>query len=294
LKPPQVPFEDRFLKRLSTLGEKLRAVRIPLLVAGAALFLLGGWLSFGRLDLSVADIRPSYLALLLLVMAPLSLLYSGIGLQIVAWSGGVRMPLGKATLIACHATLAEALPVPGGAIVRSGALMAHGVGMMRSVALVIANAILWIAFAAVGASFAILPYSTIAGLFLLVAGTAGLVATLSWLVWKAGKGVASFSLLHRAFGIPLLALRLFLAFQAIGVALPFIKALPITLATIAGSAASITPAGLGISEILAALIAGAVHLAPAAAFVAVGLDRLLYLMVNGLVVFARYLRSHPA
>ena len=129
------------------------------------------------------------------------------------------------------------------------------------------------------------------GLFLLLAGGAGLVVTSGWLVWKAGRKVAFYSLAHRVVGIILLSLRLFLAFQLIGVALPFMKAFPVTLAIIAGSAASITPAGLGISEMLGALIAGVVQLNPAAAFVAIGLDRALALLVSGLgvlVFHARY------
>ena len=119
-----MPLEIDSLTRLAILGERLRSVRVPLLFAGAALFLLGAWWSFGQLRLSAADVELGYLALLLLMM-PVSLIYSGIGLQIVARSGGVHMPLGTATMVACHAVLAEALPIPGGAIVRSGALMAR-------------------------------------------------------------------------------------------------------------------------------------------------------------------------
>jgi uncharacterized membrane protein YbhN (UPF0104 family) len=275
------------LGRLTIIGDRLRSIRLPLLIAGAGLFLLGAWWSFGQLGLSVGDIRLSFLGLLLL-MAPISLLYSGIGLQIVARSGGVHIPLGKATLVACHATLAEALPIPGGAIVRSGALMTRGVGMVRSFALVTANAVLWIALSSVGAGIAILPYSAMGALFLIAIGGVGVAGILVWLAWKAGSRIAAYSFAHRVTGVALLALRLFLAFQAIGVALPFIKAFPVTLATIAGSAASITPAGLGISEILAALISSTVQLAPAAAFLAVGLDRLMFMVASGIGALAAH------
>jgi uncharacterized membrane protein YbhN (UPF0104 family) len=281
-----VPLEDRLLAQFSALRKKLRSVRVPLLVAGAFLFVFGAWWSFGQLRLSIDDIQLPFLALLLLVMMPASLLYSGIGLHIIALSGGVRIPLRQATVTACYAVLAEALPIPGGVIVRSGALMAEGLGLVRSVALVTANSLLWIALAAVGAAIAIIPYSSIGGLSMLAIGGAGLVAVLAWLVWTAGPWIAAYSLAHRAAGIVLLALRLFLAFQAIGVSLPFIKAFPVTLAMVVGAAASITPAGLGISETLGALIASVVQVAPAAAFIAVGLDRLLVLFFSGLSAFA--------
>jgi hypothetical protein len=284
---PHVILEDRVLAQLTVFGQWLRTVRVPLLIAGAALFLLGAWWSFGQLRLSAADIQLRYFALLVLMM-PISLLYSGIGLKIIARSGGVRMPLGQATTIACHASLAEALPLPGGAIVRSGALMTRGVGLVRSVALVTANAILWIALAAVGAGIAILPFSNVGALSLLVTGVGGVAVILGWLAWKAGFRIALYSLIHRIAGIVLLSMRLYLAFQAIGVALPLVKAFPFTLTTIAGSASSITPAGLGISELLAALMANVVQLMPGAAFLAVGLDRLLFLISSGLCALAAH------
>jgi len=284
-----VTFEHRILAKLTVLGERLRAVRIPLLIGGAALFLLGAWWSFGQLRLSLADIQLRYLALLLLMM-PASLLYSGIGLIIVARSGGVHMPLGQATVTASYASLAEALPIPGGAIVRSGALMTRGVGLVRSVALVAANAVLWIALAAVGAGLAIVPYSAIGAVILLAVGGINVAVILGWLAWKAGFRIALYSAIHRIAGIVLLSARLYLAFQAIDVALPFVNAFPFTLTTIAGSAASITPAGLGISELLAALMANVVQLKPGAAFLAVGLDRLLVLISCGFFALVDHAR----
>ena len=281
--------ENSFLQQLERFRATLQAVRIPLVIAGATLFLVGAWWSLEQLRLSVADIRPGFLALLLLAM-PVSLFYSGVGLLIIARSGGVHMPLGRATLLACHAGLAEALPIPGGAIVRSGALMAHGVSMVRSITLVTANAVLWIAISAAGAGLVILPYSTIGALSLIVIGGASVVGILAWLIWNAGLRIALYSLLHRITGVLLLAVRLFLTFQSIGVPLSFLKAFPVTLAMIAGSAASITPGGVGISEILAALIANVVQVVPAAAFVAVGLDRLLALQSCGLAVLAAHAR----
>jgi uncharacterized membrane protein YbhN (UPF0104 family) len=282
-----VVLETRLRNNVVVLRAWMRSVRVPLLLAGAAMFLFGTWWSFGQLRLSADDFQLRFLVLLLLMM-PASLLYSGIGLQLIARSGGVRIPLGQATMTACHASLAEALPIPGGAIVRSGALMVRGVGLVRSVALVTANAVLWIAISAVGAGLAILPYSVIAAVCLLATGGAGMAGILGWLVWNAGLRTALYCLVHRIAGVVLLSMRLFLAFQSIGVALPFAKALPVTLAMITGSAASITPAGLGASEILAALIAGVVHVKPAAAFLAVGLDRVIFVLASGLGALAAH------
>ena len=60
----------------------------------------------------------------------------------------------------------------------------------------------------------------------------------------------------------------------------------VAFATIAGSAAAIAPAGLGVSEILSAALAPIVSVGPATAFLAVALNRIIGLSVTALSVLA--------
>ncbi|MBN8501122.1 MAG: hypothetical protein J0M19_08230 [Sphingomonadales bacterium] len=259
--------------------------RLPLFIAALALFGSGSWYAAKQLGVSFAQLQKGPL-LVMLALAPLSLLYAGVGMVLLARSARVVMPIGRATSLASWATLAEALPLPGGAMVRAGALMASGTGLARSSALVLANALLWIALAALGCGLAVWQHGVgVAGL-LTFAGAGGTVLASGWLLRQGGMAVMVQSVLHRLSGMALIAIRLHLAFLTLGVFVSVADTLPFALANIAGSAAAIAPAGLGISETLAAAAAGTVNVPPAAAFLAVGLDRLICLTASGLLVFA--------
>ncbi len=281
--------ETDFAARLITTVGRVRQAaahwRGPLLAAALALFAGGAWLSIRNLGLDIGSLngRPLVVQALL---APLSLLYAGIGMYLLARSAGVVMPLGRATATSAWATLAEALPLPGGAMVRAGALMTAGTGLAQSSALVLANALLWISLATLGCGLALLGHAVSVAFLLILAGGAGSAVTFGWLLRQAGLALALQSVLHRLSGMALIAVRLHFAFLTLGVVVPLVDTLPFALANIAGSAASIAPAGLGISETLAAAAAGTVKVAPGAAFLAVGLDRLICLSASGLMALA--------
>ena len=284
-------------QRVARLGALLRSgtgirqtLRGPLLLAALCLFGIGTWLSVRQLGLSVATFRPEPLLILLLI-APLSLLYAGVALYLLSRSAGGAMPLGKATTTAAWATVAEAFPLPGGALVRAGALVAEGASAGRSSLLVLGTAILWISLACLGCGTTLIAHGFVEGWTLAGVGGLSSGAISLWLVRTAGTRIAIQTLLHRASGLALIAVRLKLAFMALGTALPLADMFPFALANIAGSAASIAPAGLGISELIAALVADSVAAPAAAAFLAVALDRLVCLGASGLMAFATQARS---
>lgn len=270
------------LRRCLNVGRAVVRDRYPL-IAGVAvvLFLAGAWYSFHDLDVSPRQLKAGPLAALV-ALAPVTLVYSGIGMWLLARSARGAIPLGRATTISTFANLAEALPLPGGAIVRAGALMAVGTGAGESSLLVILSAVMWISLACLACGVALLSHGHAAAMLLTVGGLAGTATAFSWLLWRAGPRNAISSLLHRLAGMVLIGLRLHLAFMALGLTLPLADAMPFALATIAGSAASLAPAGLGISELLAAMVAGTVNVPPSAAFLAAGIDRVVALAASGL------------
>ncbi|HQV04019.1 MULTISPECIES: hypothetical protein [unclassified Novosphingobium] len=273
------------VRRVQALRNWAQVRRGPLLIAALALFFAGTWLSVRQLGLSPRTLQGGPL-LIQMAIAPLSLLYAGIGMHLLARSAQVPMPLGQATALSAWATLAEALPLPGGAMVRAGALMAKGTGLARSSALVLANALLWISLAALGCGLVLLGHGQGAAGLLAFGGTIGSAVCFGWLTRTSGLALAMQTLAHRLSGMALIAVRLHFAFLTLGVTMPLADTLPFALANIAGSAASIAPAGLGISETLAAAAAGTVKVAPGAAFLAVGLDRLICLAASGLLALA--------
>ncbi|MEL6792843.1 MAG: hypothetical protein AAFP78_05270, partial [Pseudomonadota bacterium] len=183
--------------------------------------------------------------------------------------------------IACFAQIAEVAPAPGGAIVRGAALIEAGVPAARSAAIVAANAVLWIACAVFAAALVVNGpgWATTTAL---AAGAAGMALSTLWIARIGSVRIALLSVLLRVVGLPIAAFRMALAFAALSAPIPAMDGFVFAFASIAGSAASIAPAGLGVSEALAALLAPLTEAAPAAAFLAVALNRLVGFAVAGL------------
>ena len=173
------------------------------------------------------------------------------------------------------------LSFPGGALVRGAAMMSHGSGAASAAAHVTVNAVLWIACAALAAAFSLGITNPVA-MTIGAGGLTGVVGCSWWLATRAGIGVALAALALRMIGLVFAGLRLLAAFMAIGIVTGFIDLYPFVFATILGSAASIAPGGLGISEIVAAGIATLSTIPPEAAFVAVGLNRVIGFAVSGI------------
>jgi hypothetical protein len=117
-------------------------------------------------------------------------------------------------------------------------------------------------------------HGTSVGWLLTVASGAVAAAICAWLWHRAGLQLALLVLLHRLFGLVLFAARLMLSFVALSLSVPLLDTLPFAFASIAGSASSIAPAGLGVGEAMAGMIAHSVAVAPAAAFLAVAINRI--------------------
>lgn len=150
--------------------------------------------------------------------------------------------------------------------------------------LVLAAAFLWIAIATAGAGYAIYATGDNWGLGIILFGLSVTTVILVWIISKAGWIAGLEIMFHRLLGIGLTALRIVCAFAIIGFTLPIESGLIFSFATIAGSAAAIAPAGLGISEAFSAGLAPIVSVAPATAFLAVALNRIVGLSVTALVV----------
>lgn len=259
----------------------LQTYRIPLTALAAIVFVGGAVWSFSQLGLSFADLNLGAAAILA-ALVPLSLLYGGFGLVLLARMARTSIPLGKAIPFSIYAALAEALPLPGGAIVRTGALVSSGARIVQSSVLVIVTAVLWVALAAAGAGLFLVSVGEQWGLVLAALGSTAVVGICLWLLSRTGLKITFLMLVHRLVGMLLMAIRLKIAFLVLGSNLSLANTLPFAFASIAGSAAAIAPAGLGISESLSALLANVAATTPAAAFLAVALSRIVGLIVTAI------------
>jgi hypothetical protein len=262
---------SRFRTAAVGLGEVLARWRRPVLLAAMVLFLAGSVWSFVGLGLSLDELDLTALIVLLIPMGLVMIVYSAVALCLLARTAGVRLGMGQAMRATAQAQLAEALPIPGGAIVRAATLVNAGASAKTSAGLVVSTALLWIALAAVAAGFILLPLSV--GWLLVAAGGGIVAASLIHLNRLGGAANAVLTLLHRTIGLALAAVRLWLSFAVVKAAIPLVDTFPYVLAAITGSASSLVPGGLGVSEALGALMAQAIHASPAAAFLALAINR---------------------
>ena len=259
--------------------------RISLLLLGLLIFAGGCIWSIDRLEIEPSSIAIEPLLALLLLLAPASLVYGGVNMWLTAKATKVDLSFATSMKIAAFAQSAEVLPLPGGAIVRTAALMREGASTSHSASQVLASGIMWIACAATAAGASVSELGWPAWI-LSAAGIAGILGAMGWITYFAGMKIAVLSFLLRTVGIPLAASRLYFSFAALNLAVGLRDTFLFSFASIAGSASSIAPAGLGISEGFAALLATMIAIAPAAAFLAVGLDRFVGFAASALASLA--------
>lgn len=259
--------------------------RTALLLLALAAFVTGSLASWAQLDFDPARIRSGPLAVLVGVLIPATILYSAVNLQVMARAAGARIALLPALRTSVLAGLAELLPIPGGALVRTAALTQAGAKVTASFELVLAFALLWIAVSALGGSLALWHTgpAAIAASFASAAASAALTA---WIARRYGLRAALLALLLRVVGLLLTVLRVGLALMVLAVAFDWSAGFAFAFAIVAGTASAIVPAGLGLSEGLSALLASALAISPAGAFLAVALNRLAGLLVNCLIAAA--------
>lgn len=264
-------------------GEQLRSpgARRNLLIIAALVLVAGLYLSFrfqpGLLDR--LDWRP---ALVLFIFGvPLILLLSSLEFAVMARVLGRRVNLATAFEVTVIGAAANMLPVPGGALTRVAALKFAGAGLRESATTMIMMTIMWLGVALMVSGAAVIHLgSELPGFMVLAAGLAAV--TLAF--FFTGSPAATFgpvlaSLVLKFFLVMADGVRIYLALSALGFDAAPVQALVLVVAGALGSAVSIMPAGLGVREGLAALLAPLAGLAASAGFLAAALSRIIDLAV---------------
>lgn len=276
---------DRF-SNLNALVERftaiLKANRLPLGIMAAILFIGGTIWSVLSLGIGTEDIDVYPVLSIAGIIIPLTLIYGGLGMMLMARTLGVKIEFFLSVRLSAAALLSEILPLPGGAMVRTAALVNAGGKVKKSAILVVATAVLWIALAALLTALLAMAENGSYGLWLLIGGLTAGVPALVWIQKQAGLVTTFLIFMHRVTGLAIMVVRLTLAFAVIQVAVAPDAAALFAFASIAGTAAAIAPAGLGVSEALAAFSASLVSVKPAAAFLAVALNFIIGFTATGL------------
>lgn len=253
-----------------------RARRLLILVA-MAIFLAVSIPSFSSLQGGQA-FRPWILPLLVLVTPPLTVLANAAEYRVMGAVGGHRISWRDSTQLTILAAVANLLPLPGGVVVRTQALRNKGSSYRRALGANLAAGMAWIAAGAFGIGLLLLwqPSRRLAALAFL-AGSAVLLV-LVWLLLRRANPTLATRHLGRLVAVEAVivvvaATRLWLAFALIGYTASPAQAVGISSSIIVAAAVGIFPAGLGLREALAGLIAVAVDMPSNRAVAATAADR---------------------
>ena len=258
--------------------------RRPLTVMAALVFLAGVGVAASMLDIDSADLSLLPLAVIVLAIVPASMALGAVSLQLSARALGRRMRFPDAIATTAYAAIAELLPLPGGAVVRGAALTRSGASLGSSSAMVTVMAIMTLCMRILPTGVAMGAWGITVGWALVAACVAGLGGTVGWLFLRTDAGVVAGFLAVRLASVALAAAHFMAGFLALGIALSPLEAVIFTAAGTIGNAATIVPAGLGITEGIASALALLMGVSPAAAFLVVAVNRLIGLCVAGIVV----------
>lgn len=254
-------------------------------VVAVVIFVGGIVVSVQRLDLRVADITWWPLVVLAVLGTPATIAVNAAELRAMTrcLDRAASLPWSRAGSVVVLATAANVLPLPGGAMVRIQALRAGGATTGRAAAINLVAALLWVAAAVVVAGIAVWRMVPVAGLLAVAVGVAG--GGVALVALRAAMPVWSVASALRLGGIEVVttllhAVKLYLALLALGIAAGLDQALVLGVAGPISAAAGVFPSGIGLAELLAALTAALVALAPAAGFGATALVRVIGLLVT--------------
>lgn len=281
---PSVAWVGRVSARLTLFQTRAREIlarpliRRSLRILGLGLLVAGAVWAVAALDLDLAELALWPLLLNLLVLSPLNLILAAVTLQVSAAALQHPIGLGRATNRTAQAVLAELLPLPGGAMVRGAAMVEAGAPAKAAASMVIATALLTLAMILTGAGLALALLGLSLGWALMIGAAAGTAILTALMARRLALRFIAAMLGLRVLTILLSVLRLLASLAALGQAGTAAQALLYTLAATLGASIAIVPGGFGVNEALAAGLAQMIDASPAAAFMAVALNRCLDLV----------------
>ena len=197
---------------------------------------------------------------------------------------GTQIGFRKALSTVAYANFAETLPIPGGALVRGAALMGSGASLGQATSVVTLTAILTLCLLASLSAAALAILGTSSAWLVLAVTLAGLLVSLAAIRRRAGTSLTLSVLGVRLLTAAIGAVSVYLALATLSEPSAFIEAVILTVSASLGAAVAIVPAGVGISESIAAGLAALTSVAPAAAFLAIALHRALGLLASLAIV----------
>lgn len=278
-------------------GERMRSAKLRSgLLAFAALLLVGGlYLSFRHQPGLLERLEWQPALILLVLGVPLIILLSSLEFVVMAQILGRRIHMAAAFEVTVIGAAANLLPIPGGAVARITALKLAGAGLRESATTMVMMTIMWVGVALIFSGAAAIHLgSEVPGAVALAVGLGAVILSFFF----TGSPSATFgptlaSLMLKVCLVMADGVRIYLALSALGFEVRPVQALVLVVAGALGSVVSIMPAGLGVREGIAAMLAPLAGLAASAGFLAAALSRMIDLAVVAPIAFWLAFRSRP-
>jgi len=234
-----------------------------------------------RLELSLDELVWWPLLVAAVVVTPLTIALNAAELKAMGTAVAedpqtISWPVATRTVVL--ATAANLLPVPAGAVIRVQVLRRAGSTISKAAGVTLVAAGVWIGVSLLFAGVAAFGRDLIVGVLGIAMGVVATLVSLGILVALAGRrsGRASVELAVVEVATALLhAARLWLVLLGLGVTADFAQALIIGVASPLAAAAGFFPGGIGLAELLGALLAPIAGLTASAALLAVAVGRVL-------------------
>lgn len=276
-------FEEILRERAAPLILNLRTRHSrAILLVFLTLFLVGLYVSISTSGLSISDLRIVPLVAVFLGAFATSV-FNAWGLRLVATYSSVQLTFRESLFVSSLGSLTNLLPIPGSVLVRSGALIARGASIKTSTVGIAFGALLWIGLAGLLTGIALVVQKWALGWP--VMALCGVVSAFAYqgVRRQASMHLANQFVLQRVAMLLVMVVRFWFAFKAIGAAASLIESATFAVAGVFGAIVAIVPAGLAVSEAMAAALASLTVILPATAFVMVALNRVVGLLMNGAV-----------
>jgi hypothetical protein len=288
--------KERIEAQLLRLRERLHPHRANLRRAALFIAFCGFtaalvWAAFSISDLwSRIALFP--LVLLLVIGVPVAIVLNAAEFRAMLEAAGASAPWRMALEVTIYTSAANMLPIPGGVITRLGGMRARGVGMKQGSWMVLLFAGVWAGAAFLLSGFAILLRNALLGAPFLATGAVLLALS----IVSLRRQNTHYSLIGKILLIRIALqlvemVRLMLALRALGIGLTLTDVAVFAIASFVGTAVSIVPAGLGVSEGVVALLSPIIGLNPATGFVAAAINRIV--VMAALVAVTSVLLAFP-
>jgi uncharacterized membrane protein YbhN (UPF0104 family) len=265
-----------------------------LLIVALALFIVFTWVAVRNLPPIDKPIRWSLVLLAGLVCVPAVTALNALEYRLMAHLAEHHPPRMEILQVTIMGSAANLLPVPGAVVVRLANLNKGGVKVTRGLNLTAIIGITWVGAACVLGGIAEVWFHPVFALTALAIGIVLLAIALVMLRRVVEPG------LRRAAAIELLAieggfvltqaLRLFLVAAALRFNVSYAQASVLVIAVVSAAAIGFLPAGLGVRELIGAVLAPIVGFPAAVGLVITAVDRVINLVIlsvfAGLITYA--------